>query len=168
VGATRQRADARVDGRRRHAAAWDCACCPKATERVGRHAADHPAADAGLASKILSASSHFYEVQVEFPAGVKTDQSVYTTVRTHPTSKTRARLRVRVPEPLDLVRARDQRTDVPPSAAALPMDEIPLSLQPRLDDRATAATVTFLTTGAADPQSVELPAFSACGSLSAP
>ena len=131
---------------------------PKATGESGGLLLTTQPAMPGLASKILSASSHFYEVQVEFPAGVKTDQSVYTTVRTHPTSKTRARLRVRVAEPLDLsVHATNElRTAL---SAALPMDEIPLSLGLDSTIGATAATVTFLTSGAADPQSVELPAF---------
>jgi hypothetical protein len=131
---------------------------PKATEETGGMQLTTQPAMPGLASKILSAASHFYEVQVEFPAGVKTDQSVYTTVRTHPTSKTRARLRVRVPEPLELsVHATNELKTA--LAAALPMDEIALSFSLESTIGATAATVKFLTTGAADPRSVELPAF---------
>ena len=131
----------------------------KATKETGGLLLTSQPAMPGLASKILATSSRYYEVQVEFPAGVKTDQSVYTTVRTFPTSKTLARLRVRVPEPLDLSAHMNNelRTAL---AAALPMDEIPLTFSVESTIGASAATVTFLPTGAAAaPGSVELPAF---------
>ncbi|HEX5216695.1 MAG TPA: hypothetical protein VFV98_14635 [Vicinamibacterales bacterium] len=131
---------------------------PKATDETGGLLLNSQPAMPGLASKILSASSHFYEVQIEIPANVKTDQSIYTSVRTHPTSKTRARLRVRAPEPLELsVHATNELKTA--LAAALPMDEIPLSFSLESTIGATAATVKFLTNGTTDPRSAELPEF---------
>ena len=113
----------------------------------------------GVAPKILAASSRFYQVEIDLPEGVPADQSLFMSVRTHPTASVRSRRRVRspVPDPTG-ARASDELRKA--LEAPLPMDEVPISASLGGPSGSTSITIRFLGDPARTPDAgiIELPA----------
>jgi hypothetical protein len=117
----------------------------RAAEETGSLVFLNQASLSGIAAKILADSEVFYRVAIDMPVGVAAGQSLYMTVRTHPTAIVRSRLRARVPVP-DAAGARAGDELRKALEAPLPMDELPISFAVGAPSGSTGATIAFLAT----------------------